>query len=562
MYSTSYSHLLGRGNVSSRPVLARRNWANRGHYHASAATALRGETSTSLALRGEASTSLSHREDEIDHKEPGAPHFAADFEYTTIAIKTTDDGSTQGRPSKLHGRQKPPPLKRRTAHGKADKRASMQRNASAQPVPKGYRAFEVMSGSTPLLLGNDIAELPVVEHPSTSSPAAEPSAASEPHELAAAAWEDEEPSTSGPAWVAEHQRTSAQRLRLGSKALGLMMKQVVRNPRLHNVVTAMDARTIRVRLHSLQTQLHVDRQRAVALVCEHPQLLTVSESDLEDRVQLLLTVLVACSDGKRYASAAGGPLTQAQVETRGIMEVLACVEQAPELLTQPADYPEVVSALLLTISTDIKAVAKLLRRHPRLLVEYKRGNRPHGSAASNNVSVASDQAGAHSRGLYMERFQHVLSTLGELLGVAAPDARALALREPALLTTLPGPMSAAAHAISSTFRVEQEVLRDMVTHSPELLCASPGVLDTTCRRFHTVMKRSEAWSQQLPKLLGHPRNLSVAISFDTSRYDRLSYLVTTRRDRGISYKEALTMPDEDFVDMYPGYIGWWKEQGR
>lgn len=46
------------------------------------------------------------------------------------------------------------------------------------------------------------------------------------------------------------------------------------------------------------------------------------------------------------------------------------------------------------------------------------------------------------------------------------------------------------------------------------------------------------------------------------RYDRLHYLVTTRRDHGISFKSALSMPQAEFEEMYPGYRKWWAAKGR
>ena len=45
------------------------------------------------------------------------------------------------------------------------------------------------------------------------------------------------------------------------------------------------------------------------------------------------------------------------------------------------------------------------------------------------------------------------------------------------------------------------------------------------------------------------------------RLDRLDYLVSTRRDRGISYKQALTMPDDEFGEMYAGFKQWRAQRG-
>jgi hypothetical protein len=46
-----------------------------------------------------------------------------------------------------------------------------------------------------------------------------------------------------------------------------------------------------------------------------------------------------------------------------------------------------------------------------------------------------------------------------------------------------------------------------------------------------------------------------------ARYDRLDYLVQTRRDGAVGFKEALTIPEEEFRDMYPGYTNLRRERG-
>ncbi len=46
------------------------------------------------------------------------------------------------------------------------------------------------------------------------------------------------------------------------------------------------------------------------------------------------------------------------------------------------------------------------------------------------------------------------------------------------------------------------------------------------------------------------------------RLDRLHYLVRTGRDSGIDWRDAVTMPDVDWNEMYAGYAGWWKQKSR
>lgn len=46
------------------------------------------------------------------------------------------------------------------------------------------------------------------------------------------------------------------------------------------------------------------------------------------------------------------------------------------------------------------------------------------------------------------------------------------------------------------------------------------------------------------------------------RFERLTYLITTLRDQGIGYREALSMVDPAFNEMYPGFKAWRHLKGR
>jgi hypothetical protein len=42
----------------------------------------------------------------------------------------------------------------------------------------------------------------------------------------------------------------------------------------------------------------------------------------------------------------------------------------------------------------------------------------------------------------------------------------------------------------------------------------------------------------------------------------MEYLVKTHRDKGISFKSALAMSEDEFRDIYPGYVQWRQAQQR
>ncbi len=56
--------------------------------------------------------------------------------------------------------------------------------------------------------------------------------------------------------------------------------------------------------------------------------------------------------------------------------------------------------------------------------------------------------------------------------------------------------------------------------------------------------------------------VSVCVHVCVCRLDRLQYLVDTRRDGGIDWRDALTMSDTDWHEMYTEYKEWWARRGR
>ncbi|KAG1681584.1 hypothetical protein FOA52_014092 [Chlamydomonas sp. UWO 241] len=301
-----------------------------------------------------------------------------------------------------------------------------------------------------------------------------------------------------------------------------------------------------------------------------------------------------------------------------VPQAAALVEATPQLLTSPADYPSVVGALMALTGGSHSAACRMAHARPALLTAPRGGPAGHarargvraalhgrdvmtaGSAVS--ASVAESLAGVGGGGVdgvggggvngvgsvehrqgrsaagsgwsgggrgggnrltrlgarYLQAYITVLVVLEEELGISRPASLALARSEPALLRLAPGALRATLTGISRELGggLGSKALTEMVERNPALLLQSAGLTLTYARRLHGLLSRSEAWASQLQALLANPRNLAVALSFDTSRYDRLDYLVTTRRDRLITYKSALTMPVPEWDDMYPGYRAW------
>lgn len=156
----------------------------------------------------------------------------------------------------------------------------------------------------------------------------------------------------------------------------------------------------------------------------------------------------------------------------------------------------------------------------------------------------------------------VVQELSLQLGLTPLAAAQFAVRQPSLLCSPRARLASNINCLVSTFKLDPPALLQLIEAMPQLLVASPGPLSTNVRFFHKVMRYSPAWSVQLPKLVSSPHNLAVALSFDSSRFHRLQYLVMTGRDRGIGYKSALSMLAADFSEMYPGYELWRHEWGR
>ncbi|MEW5298890.1 MAG: hypothetical protein WDW36_001964 [Sanguina aurantia] len=152
-------------------------------------------------------------------------------------------------------------------------------------------------------------------------------------------------------------------------------------------------------------------------------------------------------------------------------------------------------------------------------------------------------------GLLLAQEAQVTAVVQELslqLGLTPLAAAQFAVRQPSLLCSPRARLASNINCLVSTFKLDPPALLQLIEAMPQLL----------------VMRYSPAWSVQLPKLVSSPHNLAVALSFDSSRFHRLQYLVMTGRDRGIGYKSALSMLAADFSEMYPGYELWRHEWGR
>ncbi|EFJ52905.1 hypothetical protein VOLCADRAFT_86366 [Volvox carteri f. nagariensis] len=147
-----------------------------------------------------------------------------------------------------------------------------------------------------------------------------------------------------------------------------------------------------------------------------------------------------------------------------------------------------------------------------------------------------------------------VAQLREQLGLSPAAAAALAAAEPQLLSVSPGVLHANGALLRSRLQLQPEQLAEMAARAPELLIRSPGVLRAVVQRLTAVLSHSAAWREALPRLLASPRNLAVALSFGSDRYDRLEYLAATGRDRIMSFKEGLSLSAEEFQEVFPEYL--------
>ncbi|GLI71499.1 hypothetical protein VaNZ11_016715 [Volvox africanus] len=202
----------------------------------------------------------------------------------------------------------------------------------------------------------------------------------------------------------------------------------------------------------------------------------------------------------------------------------AIVVAAPDVLLRRGDFAGTAAALSAALALPPTEALELLRREPQLL--------------------------RHPPGFYALG----MAQLREQLGLQTPAAAALAVAEPKLLAVSPSVLRANSAMLRSRLQLHPEQLAEVAARAPELLVRSPGALRAVVQRLTAVLSRSAAWREALLRLLGSPRNLAVALSFGSDRYDRLEYLSATGRDCIMSFKEGLSLGDDEFKEIFPEYV--------
>lgn len=160
---------------------------------------------------------------------------------------------------------------------------------------------------------------------------------------------------------------------------------------------------------------------------------------------------------------------------------------------------------------------------------------------------------------------HLVDSMAALqaeLALSHQAAVQLAVAEPRLLTASAGQLRSNAALLRSECQLSCEQLAEVVRHLPEMLARPHGMLAGTVRRLKAALLKSTPWQVQLPKLLTSYRNLAVALSFGSERYERLEYLVESGGDRVMGYKDALSLEDEEFAEVFPGYARWRRHHKR
>ncbi|KXZ42591.1 hypothetical protein GPECTOR_132g603 [Gonium pectorale] len=156
-----------------------------------------------------------------------------------------------------------------------------------------------------------------------------------------------------------------------------------------------------------------------------------------------------------------------------------------------------------------------------------------------------------------------LAALGFALGVPPPAAVALASANPALLDVPPGALSANGRLLRAKLQLTPAQLAAVMAAAPWLLARSPGSLAAVVRRLLAALVHSKPWSEQLGRLLnGSGRNVAVALSFGSERYERLEYLARSGRDRVMGFKEALSLEEGEFAEVFPEFAAWRRQHGR
>ncbi|GIL75696.1 hypothetical protein Vretimale_15253 [Volvox reticuliferus] len=200
------------------------------------------------------------------------------------------------------------------------------------------------------------------------------------------------------------------------------------------------------------------------------------------------------------------------------------VVAAPDVLLRRGDFAGTAAALAAALALPLTEALELLQREPQLL-------------------------------RHPSRFYALgMAQLREQLGLQPPAAVALAMAEPQLLAVSPSVLRENGTMLRSRLQLHPEQLAEIVARAPELLVRSPGALRAVVQRLTAVLSRSAAWREALPRLLASPRNLAVALSFGSDRYDRLEYLSATGRDCIMGFKEGLSLGDEEFKEVFPEYV--------
>ncbi|KAG2439583.1 hypothetical protein HXX76_004935 [Chlamydomonas incerta] len=260
--------------------------------------------------------------------------------------------------------------------------------------------------------------------------------------------------------------------------------------------------------------LGLPHEQAVHVLLSQPRVMRVAPADLHARLAAL-------------AAALDLPL--------GAQPLAAAVAAAPDALLQrtPAAYRQCMAALAAALALPRAADARgLMLRAPSLL--------------------------RHPPAFYARSVQQLQSQLA----LAPEAARALAAAEPGLLCVSPGVIRANGAELRERLQLSAAQVGALAGYAPELLAAPPGRLAAAARRLVAALSFSAAWRAQMPRLLASPRNTAVALSFRSDRYERLEYLARTGRDGAMGFKEALSLEEVDFAEVFPGYSEWRREQGR
>lgn len=202
----------------------------------------------------------------------------------------------------------------------------------------------------------------------------------------------------------------------------------------------------------------------------------------------------------------------------------AIIAAEPAVLLRRSEFTGTTAALAAALALPPSDALALLRQEPQLL--------------------------RHPPGV----FAHSVGQLREQMGLTEAAAAALAAAEPQLLAVSPGVLCANGAMLRSLLQLSPQQLAEIVARAPEILVRSPGELRVVVQRLTTVLSRSSSWREGLPRLLASSRNLAVALSFGSDRYDRLQYLAATGRDRIMGFKEGLSLKDEDFKEVFPEYV--------